>query len=91
MKTMAYGYAMSLAVNDMYKECIECGQPKPKKIETDLLEPVAQEKEAAETTIAAEGNVLSDMADEKFKPVEKQVKVTKIGQSNLFLKTTIVI
>ena len=68
-----------LAVNDsLYRECIECGQPKPKRIETELLEPVPQEKEAAETTIAAEGNVLSDMADEKFKPVEKQVKVTKI-------------
>jgi DNA repair protein RadD len=68
-----------LAVNDsLYRECIECGQPKPKRIEPELLEPVAQEKEAAETTIAAEGNVLSDMADEKFKPVEKQVKVTRI-------------
>ena len=74
-----------LAVNDsLYKECIECGQPKPKKIETDLLEPVAQEKEAAETTIAAEGNVTSDMADEKFKPVEKQEGDKDMGRAICF-------
>ena len=58
-----------LAVNDSdYSHCIECGEPKPKpkpKEPLGLVMGLAEEKDAAETTQAVEGNVLSDELGEQ--------------------------
>ena len=69
-----------LAVNDsLYKECIECGQPKPiRRLRQIFLNQSLKKRKPLRQPSLLKVMSASDMADEKFKPVEKQVKVTKI-------------